>query len=124
MQFKLGEINIVCTNLDESLKFYQDVLGFISKRDKEGFFHLRCGDQMFLLLPEAKERSFVTPYCDKAEFSLDLIVKDLKKAYNYFKDKNVSIAQDWHENAQMFVIQDPDGLHIEIIEILRENETL
>ena len=43
MNFKLGEINIICTDVEASLRFYRDVLGFTPTTDEEGFYHLQFG---------------------------------------------------------------------------------
>ncbi len=32
MKFAVGEINIICTNLEASLRFYRDILGFVPTR--------------------------------------------------------------------------------------------
>ena len=42
MQFKPGEINIICSDLQQSLHFYRDLLGFSVEIDDQGFYHLRC----------------------------------------------------------------------------------
>ena len=41
MEFRAGEINIICTDVEKSLKFYRDVLGFTPEQDEEGFYHLK-----------------------------------------------------------------------------------
>lgn len=37
MQFGRGEINILCSNLEASLHFYVDMLGFTPTTDADGY---------------------------------------------------------------------------------------
>lgn len=118
MQFEPGEINIICTDLDASLTFYRDILGFISTTDDDGFYHLLCGDRQYLLLPIASAAMPFGEYTTSSQFSMDLVVADLKATYDYLKHHNVHIAMDYQEGKRNFVICDPDGLHWEIIEAI------
>lgn len=116
MKFTTGEVNIICTNLEKSLAFYRDILGFTPMIDEDGFYHMQCGTLQFLLLPVAKQSVTLAEYTAIAQFSVDLIVDDLKAAYQYFREYHVTFAMDWHEGATMFVIRDPDGLPWEIVQ--------
>jgi len=116
VKFQPGETNIICTNLKASLTFYRDILGFSPTLDDDGFYHLQASGQQFLLLPNATEKFPDAKYESIAHMSMDLYVKNLEKAYHYFKDHNVPFAQKWQSGAVMFVIRDPDGLHWEILE--------
>lgn len=115
MQFSPGEINIICTNLESSLNFYCDVLGFVPTQDDEGYYHLLCGGRQYLLLPIAKETFSETSYGAIAQISMDLHVDDLAQAYQYCQSHAIEFASEWQIGADMFVICDPDGLHWEII---------
>ena len=114
--FQFGEINIVCTDIDKSLKFYTDVLQFKLSSENDGAIQLVGVGQKFLLVPIAFKKVTDEPYCSKAQISFDLYVKDIKKAYNYFKEKNVKFEKDLTEGKDHFFIRDPDGLVIEIME--------
>lgn len=116
MEYTFGEINIICSDLQKSLHFYRDILGFAPQQDDEGFYHLHLGSNQFLLLPIASESQMVAPYGTVAQFSMDLLVDDLKGAYAYFQEHGVSFARHWEVGRNMFVIRDPDGLHWEVIQ--------
>jgi catechol 2,3-dioxygenase-like lactoylglutathione lyase family enzyme len=116
MKFQPGEINIICTDVQASLHFYRDVLGFIPTTDEEGFYHLLFGGNQYLLLPIAQPAASIDPYGAVPQFSMDLMVDDLRAAYAYFTQHGVAFAKEWKEGARMFVIRDPDGLHWEVIQ--------
>lgn len=113
---QVGEINVICTNLEASLVFYRDILGFKVTGEERGAVHLDCGGQSFLLLPYAKNKREPQPYVSTTEFSVDLLVNDLKSAYEYLQDKQVQFAQVYQESEGYFVIRDPDGLCIEVVQ--------
>ncbi len=115
MKFAPGEINIICTDLEASLKFYRDVLGFTPTQDDEGFYHMQFAGRQYLLLPTAKKLLPAGEYETVAQFSMDLNVDDLEAAYKYFQGHNVEFAMEWKTGSSMFVIRDPDGLHWEIV---------
>jgi catechol 2,3-dioxygenase-like lactoylglutathione lyase family enzyme len=116
MHFQPGEINIICSDVQKSLHFYRDILGLTAETDAEGFYHLRSGGFQYLLLPIAGRSAPDEPYGAGAQISLDFSVDDLHAAYLYFQQHQVTIAQAWHEGAVMFVVRDPDGLHLEILQ--------
>ncbi|MBK8023433.1 MAG: VOC family protein [Chloroflexi bacterium] len=113
MKLEPGEINIICSDVHRSLHFYGDTLGFLPTLDAEGFYHLRAGAAQYLLLPTARRRP---PPGSTPEFSMDLVVDNLREAYAYFQAHGVVFAQDWRDGAAMFAIRDPDGLPWEIIQ--------
>lgn len=115
MQFTPGEINIICTDLEASLVFYRDVLGFIPTQDEDGFYHMQFAGRQYLLLPTAKKSFPVDEYETVSQFSMDLNVEDIASAYKYFQEHEVEFATKWSEGLRMFVIRDPDGLHWEIV---------
>lgn len=115
MKFSAGEINIICTDLERSLAFYRDILGF-TLAEREGIAcRLRCDDTFFLLLPVAKSQSASEPYCSKPTVSFDLMVDDIEKANMYFKNCEVEFELEWEQGSSRFFVRDPDGLVIEII---------
>lgn len=83
MKFTPGEINIICTNLEQSRHFYCEILGFEKVSEEDGAVHLQCHGRQYLLLPVAQQPSSSATYCSKAEFSMDLMVADIKAAANY-----------------------------------------
>lgn len=115
MKFTVGEINIVCTNVEASLKFYRDILGFVPTQDEDGFYHLLSDGRQYLLLPIANTAFPEGSYGSIAQISMDLYVENLEQAYRYFQEHEVEFAIEWQTGARMFVIRDPDGLHWEIV---------
>lgn len=117
MKFTFGEINIICRDLQRSLHFYRNLLGFTEVAEEDGAVHLRSGNQLFLLLPvAAQDAPAPAPYCTVPTYSMDLTVHDLKAAYDYFQQNKVTIERAWKPDAVMFVIRDPDGMLWEIIQ--------
>lgn len=115
MQFTFGEINIICSDLEKSLHFYRDILGFTPTTDDEGFYHLQFGGNHYLLLPIAHPNEKTAPYGSIPQFSMDLMAENLEEAFTYFKENGVTFAKEWQAGAAMFVIRDPGGLPWEII---------
>ncbi len=116
MQYEPGEINIICTDVQASLHFYCELLGFTSTTDEEGFYHLRCGGHQYLLLPIAQPIADLPVYGSVPQFSMDLLVADIQAAYKQLKHNGVTFAKNWQEGDIMFVARDPDGLPWEIIQ--------
>jgi catechol 2,3-dioxygenase-like lactoylglutathione lyase family enzyme len=115
VKFSPGEINIICTDIKQSLYFYLDILGFEMLEEEDGCYHLRCGAYQFLLLPVAQKPLAITPYCDVPTFSADLLTPDLEGAYRHFQSHNVTFERAWQPGARSFIVRDPDGLVWEII---------
>ena len=116
MQFTPGEINIICTNLEQSQHFYCDVLGFEITSIEDGAVHLHCQGRQYLLLPVAKVSAADSPYCYQSEFSMDLMVKNIEAAARYLREKRVTFEREWRAGDVSFIIRDPDGLVWEIIQ--------
>jgi len=62
MKFSVGEINIVCTALDRSLRFYRNVIGCSVVEEEAGAVRLQLGDKHLLLLPFAKTVALADAY--------------------------------------------------------------
>ena len=112
---RVGEINIVCTDAEQSLEFYRDVLGFDVTSEEEGCWHMACGEVRFLLLPFAASRESRPSYCSEPVFSIDLIVTDLDAARHHLESSGVEILSDPAPSDSRIFIRDPDGLVIEVI---------
>jgi catechol 2,3-dioxygenase len=112
----IGEINIICTDLDRSVRFYQDVLGFEVLEQENRACHMRCGQTRFLLLAIAQSKPPRPPYGQTPEFSIDLMVGDLAGVVVYFKAHRVEFVAEWVANEKRAFIRDPDGLVFEVIQ--------
>lgn len=115
MESSIGEINIVCTALDRSLRFYRDVVGCRFVEEDAGAVRLELGGRHLLLLPFAKTIAEADAYCSRAEITFDLLVEDIAEAAGHFEAHGVEFEKAWEEGAASFVIKDPDGLRIEVI---------
>jgi len=115
MKFSPGEINIICTQLDKSLAFYRDVLGYHVVEKDNGAIRLALGAQFLLLLPIASSPAVHSPYGTSAEVSFDLLTTDLAAAVGYLESCNVKFEKPWQAEDPSVVILDPDGLRIEIV---------
>lgn len=116
MESTIGEINIVCTDAERSLRFYRDILGFEVLDQDAGCWHLACGDTRFLLLPLAGNARRPPKYCSEPCFSIDLVVSDLRHAMEHFESEGVEIDKDYPPSEERFFIRDPDGLVLEVIQ--------
>ena len=120
MRASVGEINIICTDLDRSLQFYRDVLGFEVLAQEDPGYHPACGETRFLLLGVAESARMAQPYCATPEFSVDLMVDDLAITHQHLRKHNVTFVSEWKPNADRFFIRDPDGLVFEVIQKSRQ----
>ena len=116
MKCRIGEVNIICTDVERSLRFYRDLLGFEIVEQEEDAYHLRCGESMLLLLPEAKSESDRSPYCQVATISFDILVPDISEAVKIFRLAGVEFASDWASGDSLVFVRDPDGLVLEVIQ--------
>jgi catechol 2,3-dioxygenase-like lactoylglutathione lyase family enzyme len=115
--FTPGETNIICTDLERSLRFYRDVLGFdVDEREGPSAIHMHCADRAFLLLAVANTPKVNVAYCEAPAISFDLLVGDIEVAVNYLHDHGVQFETPWRKEDSHVFIKDPDGLVIEIIQ--------
>jgi catechol 2,3-dioxygenase-like lactoylglutathione lyase family enzyme len=119
MEFRPGEINIICSNLDRSVAFYTEVLDFQMLEREEPFAHLMCGAQSFLLLAVTNPKD-APPYCSEPTISVDLYVDDIDAAVAHFEEMQVTIAREYDPEQKSIFIRDPDGLVFEVIEAREE----
>jgi catechol 2,3-dioxygenase len=116
MHCRVGEINIICTDLERSLRFYRDVLGFAVLNAEGPAWHLTCGETKFLLLGVAQRGHDRLPYCQMADFSIDLMVPNLDEARRHLSAAGVEFISETAPSPSRFFIRDPDGLALEIIQ--------
>ena len=114
--FTIGEINVICSDLERSLMFYRDVLGFRFVEREGEACRLACGERPVLLLPVAEAARETPAYCSEPAISLDLYVASIEAAHEHLSANKVTFAGDWRPPAKSFHIRDPDGLVWEVIE--------
>jgi catechol 2,3-dioxygenase-like lactoylglutathione lyase family enzyme len=114
-RFAIGEINVICTDIAASLRFYRDVLGFAVIGQEGDCYHLDSGGRHVLLLPVAAEAGEDAPYCSLPTVSVDLMVEDIEAAFRHLKASGVVFEREWTPGARSFLVRDPDGLVWEVI---------
>jgi len=116
------EITIVCTDAEESLWFYETVLGAEVVALDGIAYRLLLGDQTIVLLPIAEEPGPDGVYGSCAEMTLALVVEDIEAAHTYLVAHGVAVVTEWEPGERSFVIRDPDGVAFEVVEGPASNE--
>ncbi len=117
MKAVFGEVNLFVTDLERSLAFYVDVLGFETLGEERGAVHLKGAGHRFLLLPFAKPNASPAGYGAFPQMSFDLEVADINGAFAHCKAAGVSFERELEPGGYAFFVKDPDGLVIEIISV-------
>ena len=115
MRFTPGGTNVICTEIDRSLAFYRDALGYRVVETEGGAVRLALGDRYLLLLPLATAPAVAGPYGERPEVTFDLLTNDLEGAARHLAACNVEFEEPWNPGDTHFVIRDPDGLRIEVV---------
>ena len=117
LRFEPGETKIDCSDLERSLAFYGDVLGFEAVETQgAGAIHMGCGGRPFLLLAVARSPLPRVTYCEIPAISFDLQVSDIEQAIAHFRVLGVAFEPEWQEGSDHVFIRDPNGLVIEILQ--------
>ena len=112
---RLGEINIICTELEASKAFYCGLLGFEAlEMEGDSALHCKLGNQPFLLLAVATEKAPDHSYESRAQISFDLSVPNLEAFAETLKQAGVSFAREYAEGCCF--VRDPDGNVIELLD--------
>jgi catechol-2,3-dioxygenase len=116
MQFQIGEINVICSDIERSMHFYHEILG-LDLVGREGRARRLCSDRTsILLLPTAVRPKAQEIYTEVPAISFDLVVKDLKSAYRHLYEGGVELDSPFDPFSRSFHVRDPDGLILEIVE--------
>ncbi len=112
--FNVRALTIACSDLDQSERFYRDVLGATVIPTDNGIgWWFKLGSLEINLLPNAAEPS-PSEFPTHAMQLLWLEVKDIKAAKLWLEEHQVEVVDSDEGYMQ---IADPDGLLIEIWEI-------
>ncbi len=121
--FTFDHFNFNVKDLDRSLKFYIDILGFkvLRQRDNEekGYKIIFLGDgSTSFRLELTWLRDHPEPYdLGEQEYHLALVTDDFDAAYKKHKELGI-IAYD-NQDMGVYFLEDPDGYWIEIIPVRR-----
>ena len=138
----LRHCGIICKNINKSLFFYKNILGlkiiqdfwddsqYINKisnlkRAKVHMIKLKLNDKNILELLEYKThptKSFKLPIINVGLCHLALKVDDIEKTYKWLKKNKIKVLSkpvlSSEKFAKVFFCLDPDGVRIELVEIL------
>ncbi|XP_020595022.1 uncharacterized protein LOC110035123 [Phalaenopsis equestris] len=119
----LNHISIVCRSVEESLDFYQNVLGFFPIRrpgsfDFDGAWLFNYGIGIHLLQSENPESITVKAEINPKDNHISFQCESLALVENKLKEMGISYVQRTVEEGGIFVDQiffhDPDGFMVEI----------
>jgi len=110
----LQVLSAYVSDLDRSVKFYTEILGFRKIGEVPPGLTLRSGD-LTLYLEPGRQSKVAEPE-NYSEFSPCFETESVKATHRILKDLGVSICEDYREYSPelaMFKITDPDGNMIE-----------
>ncbi len=110
----LQVLSAYVSDLDKSVKFYTEILGFNQIGKVSPGLTLRSGDITLYLEPGRQSK--VAEPVKYSEFSPCFETESVKETHRILKDLGVSILEDYQEFSSdfaMFKIIDPDGNVIE-----------
>ena len=112
---RLGDVNVMCVHLAQSVAFYRDALG-LPEVEREGTaVRLAVGGATLLLLPVATRPRRAGAYPDEATISFDVVVDDLEATVTRLEEAGgVRVAK--LDGGQGWAVADPDGNVIEVIQ--------
>ncbi len=117
MKIKVQYTTLIVNNLEESVAFYRDALGF-----KEGY-HVELGPMgRITLMKSADDGAYVelieSDCYDKGFYSIGTDVDDLDAALEHLTQQGVEIVRGPSESTvgKMAFVKDPNGINICLIE--------
>ncbi len=121
---RIDHVEIVTREIEQTLDFYTQILGFAIKQRQSGrlgghfqeIVYLTLGDTMLevIVMPEANLAEAGPPHVAYRMMALE--VDDMEKAVEYLKGKGVEISRPPMDmgNTKRGEIKDPNGLSIEL----------
>lgn len=111
---RLGEINVLGTDLSRMRSFYCDLLG-LEPVEQEGELALHCtlNGARFLLLAVAKRSARTGEYGETAAISFDLMCDDLAGLCRRLESAGAAFSRPY--DGRSAHVLDPDGNVIELI---------
>jgi catechol 2,3-dioxygenase-like lactoylglutathione lyase family enzyme len=105
MKFKFDAVFYYVSNLDRSVRFYRDVLGFkLHSRDYVARFYI--GDVLFEVVPTSDS----SKWQGNGNARLCLKVEDIQSSISELRAKNVAIQDaETKDNGLLSCFRDPDG---------------
>jgi catechol 2,3-dioxygenase-like lactoylglutathione lyase family enzyme len=122
MQFKVGEINVICSDIERSMHFYHEILGMDLVGREGRARRLRSHQMHILLLPTAIRPKAQEVYPEVPTISFDLMVDDLRSAHRHLYERGAELDFPLDPSARSFHVCDPDGLVLEIIAASKQSD--
>ena len=119
-------VTITVNNLDESIKFYEDIIGLkLSSRRRSG------GDKEIAFLEDGKSITLVELYCyDEGspvlvgqDYSIGFETDSVEECIKLANEKNLKILSDILQpspKVKFFFIADPDGRKVQLLERIKQ----
>ena len=120
---RISNVILAVKNMEESIKFYHEVLGMPIKNQRDNWVDLgQTG--AFLSLHPAEQTEPHSGTSVHNGVLLGLVVGDVKSAIDELKEKNVSVFRDVQEKdaGKNAIIVDPDDYMISLFEPNFSNE--
>lgn len=115
---KLGEVKLKISNMERSLKFYQEIVGFQILKRNDRIAELSADGRNTLLVVEEVENAFIVPRRSHSGlYHYAILVptrKDLGLSLRRLLDAGIHIGQADHNVSEALYISDPDMNGIEI----------
>lgn len=114
----MGEVKLKVSNLDRSIRFYEEVIGFQTTKRTEREAHLSApGGPALLILEEVPDAVIVPPNRTTGLYHFAILLptrRDLGIALQRLIDLGIEIGQADHDVSEALYISDPDYNGIEI----------
>lgn len=109
---------LLCTNLEETRRFYKDVLGFALERDTEGWVSFKVGASLLTLRPRSKHDGPAMPGAAAVQLAFRVPPTSVDACHAELVAKGAPIVRppsdlpEWRHRTLFF--RDPEGNLIEI----------
>lgn len=117
-QFRLGEVKLRVSELDRSIAYYEQVIGFKVLRKEDNIAYLTADGKTTLLILEEVEDAVVTPAQTASglyHFAILLPSRtSLGSFLNHLAEQDVKLGQADHLVSEALYVYDPDNHGIEI----------
>ena len=111
---RIGEINVLCRDIDKALAFYREALGLREEGREGDAVRLTDGDSFVLLLPFADEAASEAPYEHVATISFDVYVADVRRTVGALEEAGGRKLTQLGDG-EGWAVADADGNVVEVL---------